>query len=359
MKIINVPEKELNDFTLEDFGGKRSEKTACVVRYGAIGDVIISASLFPVLKESGYRVCVNVTEQGKELYRSDPNIDELLVQKTDQIPATRLTEYWEKVSPCFDKFVQLCESIEGTLLLMPERMERVLGKAIRVPASKGYSGTKEEVHKQCNTNYLEYTHDLAGMPYKFNPRFYPTKKEKRKASDYRRRIKAKSVVMWVLAGSSVHKVYPWTDVVMADILSSKEDVVFITVGDNACQLLEIGWEKEKRVITKSGKWTVRETLSFVEQCDVVIGPETGVINASAMLDNHTIVLLSHSSKENMSKHWVNSTTFEPEGCPCFPCHKMHSRGFETCTRDAETGGALCAANITPNRVVEDILRHIK
>ena len=359
MKVINVPDKELNDFTLDDFGGKRSEKTACVVRYGAIGDVIISASLFPVLKEAGYRVCVNVTEQGKELYRSDPNIDELLFQKTDQIPATSLTEYWEKMSPCFDKFVQLCESIEGTLLLMPERTETVSGEKIRVQASKGFLGTKKERHEQCNANYLEYTHDLAGMPYKFNPRFYPTKKEKKKAADYRRRIKTKNVVMWVLAGSSVHKVYPWADAVMANILSSGEDVVFVTVGDEACQLLEIGWGKEKRVINKSGKWTVRETLSFVEQCDIVIGPETGVVNASAMLDNHTAVFLSHSSEENMSKHWLNSTTFEPEGCYCFPCHRLHSRGFETCTRDVKTGGALCAANITPDKVVEDILRHIK
>ena len=33
----------------------------------------------------------------------------------------------------------------------------------------------------------------------------------------------------------------------------RKDVSFVTVGDDLCTLLEAGWEKEKRVITKSGK----------------------------------------------------------------------------------------------------------
>ena len=75
------------------------------------------------LKSKGYRVCVNVTERGENICYSDPNIDELLIQKTDQISIeSRLTEYWEKMSPCFDKFIQLSESIEGSLLLVGDRV---------------------------------------------------------------------------------------------------------------------------------------------------------------------------------------------------------------------------------------------
>ena len=361
MKIIIVPEKEMGGLTLEDFGGKREVKTVCIVRYGGFGDMIQVSSLFPLLKEQGYRICVNVTERGEDICRSDPHIDELLIQKTDQIQANRLTEYWDIMSPCFDKFVQLSESIEGNLLLIGDRFETLDGKAVKVSGDKRFTTlSKEEVHKICNKNYMEETHDRADVPYKFNPRFYPTNKEIRWAKDVRRRIKSRHIILWSLSGSSVHKVYHWTDAVISNILINRDDVSFITVGDDLCQLLEAGWEKEKRVITKSGKWSIRKTLAFLDVCDVVIGPETGVLNAASTLDCHKIVMLSHSSKENLSKHWSNTTTLEPNYYSnfCYPCHKMHW-GFNTCNRDEETGGAMCAANIKPEDVVSDILGNLR
>jgi len=318
------------------------------------------SSLFPLFKEQGYRVCVNVSERGKEILESDPNVDELLVQETDQVPNDRLTPYWERLEKCFDKFVQLSESIEGSLLLTPEREEEIRGERVLVESSKDFNLSKEEIHEKYNVNYMERTHDIAGLPYKFLPKFYPTLEEKKHARRQRKKIKSKYVILWALSGSSVHKVYPWTDAVMSRILMDRKDLSFVTVGDGLCELLEVGWEDEKRVVTKSGKWSVRETLAFLDVCDVVVGPETGVLNAASTLDCHKTVMLSHSSHENLSKHWKNTTALGPEDYPdyCFPCHKMHY-GFSTCNRDKETGGAMCAAKINPKNVVEDILRNIK
>ena len=361
MNIITVPERDLDDFTADDFGGKRVAKTACIVRYGGFGDMIQTSSLFPSLKEQGYRVCVNTTEHGINMLRSDPNIDEILFQKSDQVAANKLTDYWEKMSPCFDKFVQLSESIEGNLLLVGGRYVTIDGKSVYANGDPRFDSlSKKEVHAECNKNYMEHTHDIAGVPHKFTPKFYPTKSEMKWAKDTKRRIKTKNIILWSLSGSSVHKTYPWTDQVISRILLARKDVSFVTVGDELCQLLEFGWEKEKRVVTKSGKWSIRKTLAFLDVCDVVVGPETGVLNAASTLDCHKIVMLSHSSKENLSKHWNNTTTLEPEFYPdyCFPCHKMHW-GFSTCNRDEETGGAMCAANIKPETVVSDILENLK
>ena len=271
-----------------------------------------------------------------------------------------MTPYWERLEKCFDKFVQLSESIEGSLLLTPEREEEIRGERVLVESSKDFNLSKEEIHEKYNVNYMERTHDIAGLPYKFLPKFYPTLEEKKHARRQRKKIKSKYVILWALSGSSVHKVYPWTDAVMSRILMDRKDLSFVTVGDSLCELLEVGWEGEKRVVTKSGKWSVRETLAFLDVCDVVVGPETGVLNAASTLDCHKTVMLSHSSHENLSKHWKNTTALGPEDYPdyCFPCHKMHY-GFSTCNRDKETGGAMCAAKINPKNVVEDILRNIK
>ena len=359
MKSFTLPSKDLDDLTEGDFGGVRSEKTVCVVRYGGFGDMIQTASILPLLKKQGYRVCVNVTENGSNIIRSDPYVDELLIQETDQIPVNRLTEYWEKLSKCFDKVVQLSESVEGSLLVISERVLEIGGEKTLVPCDPRYNYSKEKLHKECNINYMERTHDLAGVPYEFSPRFYPTQREIMWAKKFRKKIKTKNIVLWALAGSSVHKVYPWVDAVIASILKEREDVSFVTVGDNLCSLLEMGWENEKRVVKKSGKWSIRKTLAFIEQCDLIVGPETGVLNAASSLPMRKIVMLSHSSEENLSKHWVNTLSLEPDDCECFPCHKLHPQGFITCTKDETTGGALCASLINPETITNDILRNLK
>ena len=358
MKVTHIPEKEVEDFVPKDFGGVRTNKTVCIVRYGAFGDIIQASSLFPIFKEEGYEVCVNVTPIGAGLLAHNPYVDQLIVQKDNQISNTKLRDYWSKMEECFDRFVQLSESVEGTLLLSPERDVEIDGEVVRVEANKGYYSSKEEIHERCNKNYLEETHRIAGVELRHNPVFYPSPAEKRWAKRQRKRIKTRYVIMWSLSGSSVHKVYPWVDNVIAALLLKRRDVSIVTVGDHLCQLLEVGWENENRVITKSGQWPIGKTLAFIEHCNVVVGPETGVLNAASMMRNHKCVFLSHSSNENLTKHWNNTTAFEPEDCPCFPCHKLHF-GFSTCNRDEKTGGALCASNIKPERVVRDILRNMR
>lgn len=358
MKVIHVPFKRVSDYTLEDFGGKRGDNTVCIVRYGAFGDIIQASSLFPKFKEEGYKVCVNVSESGHSLLKNNPYVDQLIVQKTDQISNFELGDYWEIMSQCFNKFVQLSESIEGNLLLSPERVIQIDGKPYTAEGSEEYNWSKEKIHEKCNKNYLEATHELAGVEFGHWPKYYPSPVEVKWAKKARKKIKSRFVVLWALSGSSVHKVYPWTDNVIAAILLKRSNTSIITVGDDLCQLLEVGWEDEKRVITKSGKWSIKKTLSFLPHCDVIVGPETGVLNAASTMSNHKCVLLSHSSKENLTKHWKNTTSMEPEKCPCFPCHKMHF-SFSTCNRDIQTGGALCAANIGHDRVAEDIIRNLK
>ncbi len=361
MKLIKLPPKEWDELTPDDVGGRRSEKTVCIVRYGGFGDMIQTSSLFPQFKKKGYRVCVNVTDRGYDVIKSDPNVDEILLQATDQVPNDCLNEYWSRLTKCFHDFVQLSESIEGALLVIPDRTEIIRGKPLLIKGSPRYSLSKEELHEQCNVNYMERTHDLAGVPHEFLPKFYPTKKEKKWAKKTKEtEIGSNKVVLWSLSGSSCHKVYPWTDAVISEVLSKTKNVSFVTIGDALCQILEGGWEDEPRVLTKSGEWSIRETLAFLDQCDVVVGPETGVLNAASTLDAHKIVMLSHSSKENLSKHWKNTTTLEPEHYEdfCFPCHKMHY-GFDTCKRDEYTGGAMCAVNINAKEIITAILDNSK
>ena len=343
MKSTYVPEKNWKDLTDKDLGGER-KNTVCLVRYGGFGDLVQISSIFPLIKAQGKRVCVNVTENGIDLLHGDPNVDELLIQKTDQVPNNELGPYWDRLAPLFDRFHNLGGVIEQQLLCLPDQ--------------DIYKWSQAKRHKKLNKNYAEALHDAAEVERRFKNKFYPTTSEKKWVKKQRKKMRLDGAytVLIALSGSSVHKAYPFMDNVMAALLVTHPDIRFIMVGDEACQILEAGWEKEKRVFLRSGKWSIRETLAFAQRCDMVVGPETGVLNAVSSEDLAKIVMLSHSSPENLTKHWINTTALEPTDVGCFPCHQMHY-GFKNCNQDDRTGGAMCAVNIAPDDVVYAIEQH--
>jgi len=214
--------------------------------------------------------------------------------------------------------------------------------------------TTRDRHRLLNVDYFKRIHDIAGVPLPPRPAFYPSRAEKKWAKKIRNKLGG-YVVLWVLSGSSPHKAYPYTDQVVAEMLLSRYDIRVVFVGEELCQLLEDPWRNEPRVIKKSGVWNIRETLAFADCADVIVGPETGVLNAFAFKDNYKIMMLSHSSPVNIGGSWKNTEVLTPHGCDCYPCHKMHY-GWSSCNRDAVTGGAVCAAGISPERVYSAIIQ---
>jgi ADP-heptose:LPS heptosyltransferase len=81
----------------------------------------------------------------------------------------------------------------------------------------------------------------------------------------------------------------------------------------------------------------------------MVGPETGMLNMAAHLSMPKIVLLSHSSPNNLTKYWVNTTAIEPQATPCYPCNKMIYM-WSDCVKDEATGTAACQADISVDQV---------
>jgi ADP-heptose:LPS heptosyltransferase/predicted SAM-dependent methyltransferase len=327
---FQVYRKRTDGKHLYSYSNPKPQKTAAIVRYGAFGDLIQVSSVLPGLKEQGFHVTLYTTPRGQEVVKNDPHIDSFYIQDTDQIPNHLLGEFWEHEKPKFDRWINLSESIEGTLLALPGRTNHNWPLEVR----RKYMGA---------VNYYEFTHDLAGVPMPPKPKFYATEEEKAWAKKERASFGGSMVILFALAGSSVHKVWPHMDAFIARVLLKQPEARVVMVGDAFCTLLEQGWEQESRVIRKSGKYSIRETLSLLGEVDMVVGPETGVLNAAAHLGVPKIIFLSHSSEENLTKHWINTKVVNPKDTPCFPCHAMVYT-FDTCHRDDATGVAKCAAN---------------
>lgn len=313
----------------------KSKKSVCVVRYGGFGDMIQTSSILPILKSQGYHITMMTTPKGYDILKTNPYISEWVIQDKDQVPNAELTEYFNVWSRKFDNFVNLCESIEGALLAMP-------GRAL-------YDYPKDLRDSICNVNYLDRTHDIAEVPHTFKPKFYPTKSEKKWAEEFKREVNG-FTILWSLSGSAMHKLNPWVDQVTARLLLTYEDVRIIFVGDSYCKILEgNSWDNEPRVYCRSGEWSIRESLTFSQIADLVVGTETGLLNCVGMEDVPKVIALSHSTEENLTKHWKNTTVLKPN-VKCYPCHKLHyGKGACPWVNFAEDVQApACCVNIGAN-----------
>jgi len=317
-------------------------KRALVCRFGAFGDLMQASSVFAGLKKQGYHVTLMASYPGLDVVTEDPNVDEFMIMDKDQVPNPDLQAFWAHQKKNYDKFVNLSESVEGTWLALPGRTAHGWTPMVR--------------HKHMNYNYLQFQHELAGVPHEPDVKFYSTLDEKNWARKQRSKM-GKFVILWSLAGSSVHKTWAGLDNILAALMLNYQDVDVVLCGGYDCQILESGWENEPRVHLTSGKWSMRQTLSFLEQADLVIGPETGVLNAACCLPLPKLIFLSHSSVENLTRDWVNTVSLFSKGTRCAgrdsdevtACHMLHY-GWANCTQDQESGTARCQRDISVEEV---------
>jgi ADP-heptose:LPS heptosyltransferase len=348
-----VARKRADQFVTMPCHDPKPEKTACIVRHGGFGDQLQAAMLLPELKRLKYHITFLTTEKGRSVLEHDPHIDEWYMVDVDQVPNAELAAFWHVTAKKYDKFINLNESVEGTFLAMPGRINHTWPQPLR--------------HKMMNVNYGEFAADLAGIRFIPEGFFYPTAEERAWANDYLNDIRAKVngpigtvtqpvyFLMYVLAGSSPHKWTPWQDNIVNAVLKFLPQSFVIFVGDAACKVLEMGWENHQRVICESGELTMRQTLALALQMNHILGPETGVMNAVAFqTDIAKTVLLSHSSEENLTKHWVNTRSI-PGVAPCYPCHQLHFTA-QFCPRD-ENKAAICQAGVEPHAIYASIAAH--
>lgn len=334
-------------------------KTACVIRYGAIGDLVQAMSLVTQLKRDGYHVTLVAQHPGTEAVKHDPNIDHFVVQTQNQVPISQLGFFWkwfeERGAPGekkFDKWVNLTESVESNLLIQPGNIKFVWNPKARAAYMSGH-------------NYLAFQHLIGDVPYNPSFKFYPTEEERRWREQERERMKKAGIekyIFWCLAGSSrTHKVYPHSAVLWNHVLEYYPNWGVMTIGDPTCYEFEKSHEGKPRMWLTSRTYTLRQAFTMMETADVVFAPETGLASAAAWYDMPKVISLSHSSIENLTRDWRNtSSIYSPRTtCPgrgsvpgeVLNCNLMLP-AFEGCRRSEVTGVAQCVTDTKPEWVWE-------
>lgn len=264
-----------------------------------------------LLKEQGYHVTLNCRKATAGIFDNNPHIDEFIYHDEGMPNGDVLKRFWDGLASKCDRFINLSGSIEEGLL--PAE-----GK--HVP----YNWSHELRHAKFNVNYYDRTLELSGFPETkgLNGEMYFSKDEIEWGKQLRHQYRNKFWVLWSLSGSSFHKTYPWADQVAKAFLNNHNDAMTMTVGDDLCRLLEWDHPQNKK---RAGMWAndFRKSAISCKFADLVVSTETGVANVAGCFNTPKIIMLSHSSVENLTKYWVNCKSLTPTNASCYPCHKLH------------------------------------
>lgn len=304
------------------FANPRPAKTAAVVRPGAYGDALWSSSLTAELKAQGYHVTVYTGPAGGEVLEHDPNVDRLIPIQGQLFSDEEWVQFYIGESRKYDKFVNLIGTVESYLLPHPHELPYHWPAKVRAARMGG--------------NYLEEMFEVAELPFRMEQRFYPSEKELAWAREQRKKLFPGPLVVIAPSGSGLPKTWPHVQRFME--LMAARGVYTVVLGEIRQELEPI----EPHGVVIGLDLPMRAAMTLATIADVVVGTESAIVNAVAGLPNLKVVLLSHSSPENLTKHWTNTMAVEPTGIGCFPCHRLH-RGFDFCTRDRATGFAACQA----------------
>ncbi len=318
-------------------------KTILLVRLGAWGDLIQCSQILPYVSLD-YDVVFHCKSNGQQLFQYNPYIKRFS-KHDESVEMEDLDKYIAEISKSYDKAVDLSALIEVGLLKQEGTVE--------------FDWPHERRHAECNRNYFDRINEAVGYPHLKGllPQLHFSPPERIIARDFRKKHRKNFMVMWGLSGSSFHKSYPHTEIVMRAFKEAHPETIYVTVGDAVCCLIEPDYSY---VIQKSAQWPIRRAFLMTEYADLVISPETALLSAVGCCDTPKIALLSHSSVENLTKYFRNCVNLFAD-VPCYPCHQLHYTN-ESCPLDVKTQSPVCMSKISPATLLnamEDVYKEWK
>jgi ADP-heptose:LPS heptosyltransferase len=337
---------------------------AGVARLGGVGDDLVAASVLRPLKRQGYKTDMITSPPNHVLFHNNPFVDKLSVKKEGDLPQGDMGA-WQKWFASraaeYEVFANLSHSMEVRHAFFPHQTE--------------FWWPVEYRRKIAAGSYLETVHDICGMPHEFGPLYFPTEEERDRAAKTKKEQMGLRTVAWVIAGSRIDKIYPYSAMVIARIIKEL-DVHVMIVGAPHERQWTAAKSIEEHVTRQNGSlagfhvamtvtgspaggakdWPLRRSLAQLQTCDLVVTPDTGAAWSVAFEEMPKVVMVSHASAENITKHWRNTVTLAADQTrvPCSPCHRLHSDP-STCVpakdMGKETGAAACMADISADRVM--------
>jgi hypothetical protein len=272
-----------------------------------IGDLLFTTPIPRLLAAQGHEISISAWENNKAVYEANPHVKEIITCP-DMNQEGAFEAWFDKVNAEYDKIVNLGFTVEKALL----------------HRSDGFFGTipplEERRAAAAGHNYYDLTLAAAGIEgQNVLPELYPNELEQvqidRLAAE--KEEKGLKLVMWNFHGTTANKMLRLGPQWLAETRKRHPDSVHLVLGVHPTvppQMLTPG-----KVLDFGGQWSLRTSMLMTALADVVVGPESAIVNAASAYNCHKVVIYSHSAPENLGKYWTNHHPILPL-CKCAPCY---------------------------------------
>jgi len=284
-----------------------------VLRPGhAIGDAVFITPVPRLLTEQGFTVDLACMEHNFEVFKNNPFINELIkMPHVDKL--AEWTKEFEEKRATYDKIYSMAGHIEVGLLY-------------RTDADWGtIPDGMERREKAKDLSYQDHILSKVGIEARgLLPEFYFTKEEQDKIDllKQQKAINKEKLVLWQWQGSSKSKDMVFAPLYLKEILKKMPHTVHYVFTQDPNWRAQI--PDHPNVHDAWGKSGIRESIMFSEVADLVVGPESFLVNAAGAFDTPKVIFFSHSAPENLAKYYKNCYAVVPnKDVTCHPCYLIH------------------------------------
>ena len=288
-------------------------KPVLIIRPGhAIGDAVFITPIPRLLAEKGHEVHLACMPHNNEVFQNNPYIAKLI-----PLPDSKNFNQWakefESEKTKYDEIFRCSGHVEVGLLYRTDSQWGAI------------PGVMERRERAEGVNYQDRI--LEGLGFEERgllPEFYFSKEEQ-EHMELVMEGKAKNkekLVMWQWDGSSQSKTLVFAPMYIREILKKRQNIqhYVYTPWPNMQGLIP----EHDKVHNTWGHTSIRNSIQLTALADLVIGPESFLVNASAAFETPKMIFFSHSAPDNLALYFENCFAAVPvPEVECHPCYLIH------------------------------------
>ena len=313
-------------------------QTVCFFSNTALGDTIFNTSVFRVFRQNfpHVRTVALLNPSTAPLFKTDPNIDEILLYDGKKGGFLRALSQLKKIKPDVI-FILHSNEPEATPLAVLSGAKYVFKLPNAGNKFSPFHSNAPEPYgdeRYVVLNRLEQLKFVGIESRDTRLNLYLRDEDFAHVDEMLKSCGARKFIGFQMGASTVSRQWflqRWQQ--LAEIILERTDAAIVLTGSPAERAMTAQLEdalRDQRVINAAGKLSLREAAALIARLDVLVTPDTGPLHVAAALKTPTIGLFAVASPVNSNPDFdENIHKFIKKPRTCSPCVGKNCK-FQEC-----------------------------
>ena len=313
-------------------------QTVCFFSNTALGDTIFNTPVFRVFRQNfpHVRTVALLNPSTAPLFKTDPNVDEILLYDGKKGGFLRALSQLKKIKPDI-VFILHSNEPQATPLAVLSGVKYVFKLPNAGSKFSPFHSNEPEPYgdeRYVVLNRLEQLKFVGIKSRDTRLNLYLRDEDFARVDEMLKKDGKRKFIGFQMGASTVSRQWFWQRWrELAGIILERTDAVIVLTGSPAERAMTAQLDEElrsARVIDAAGKFSLREAAALIARLDVLVTPDTGPLHVAAALKTPTIGLFAVASPVNSNPDFdENIHKFIKKPRTCSPCVGKNCK-FQEC-----------------------------